>query len=218
MPYPCMLPCPGPLFDSHLFDYSFGELALLLPNTDIDILMFGKCPYDIAHQAKPHALAAQKYAYEYRASDQCGSGSIRIQLYKTSPIWDPVDILPQQMIPDVIIGLNAGMSTYIETWGPVFSASRALSIPFAITEFSRISLLEDQSNYETFAKDTIKDRKLSELLGLEKLQVLAKSLDYQPLSAINPFMRPGHLGAQSHSMPSAVNGFSCIVTPRLNIG
>jgi len=205
-------------FRFSLFDHSFGELALLLPNTDIDILMFGKCPYDIARQAKPHALAVQKYAYEYRAPDQCGSGSIRIQLYKTSPIWDPVDILPQQLIPDVIIGLNAGMSTYIETWGPVFSTSRALSIPFAITEFGRLSLSEDQSNYKTFAEDTRRNRKLSELLGQEKLQVLDKSLDYQPASAINPFMRPGHAAAQSHSMPSAVNGLSCIITPCLNIG
>ena len=204
----------SPLFDSHLFDYSFGELALLLPNTDIDITMFGKCPYDIARQAKPHALAAQKYAYEYQAPDQYGSGSIRIQLYKTSPIWDPVDILQQQMIPDVIIALNAGLSTYIETWGPVFSASRALSIPFALTEFSRISLAEDQTNYRTFATDTVLNTKLNELLGHEKLMVLVESLDNQPASAINPFMRPGHLAAQSHSMPSAVNGFSCIVTPR----
>jgi len=141
------------------FDYSFGELALLLPNTDIDILMFGKCPYDIARQAKPRALAAQNYAYEYRAPDQCGSGSIRIQLYKKSPIWDPVDILSQQMIPDVIIALNAGMSTYIETWGPVFSTSRALSIPFALTEFGRLSLLEDQSNFKLFAEETRKDKK-----------------------------------------------------------
>jgi len=38
----------------------FGELALLLPNTDVDIVMFGRCPYDIACQAKPRALAAQK--------------------------------------------------------------------------------------------------------------------------------------------------------------
>lgn len=214
MPSLCMLSSPGPLFGSHSFDYSFGELALLLPNTDVDILMFGKCPYDIARQAEPHALAAQKYAYEYRASEQCGSGSIRIQLYKKSPIWDPVDIVPQQMIPDVIIGLNAGLSTYIETWGPVFSASRALSIPFAITEFGRISLFEDQFNYKTFAKNAITDTKLSELLGQEKLLVLVKSLDHQPSSAINPFMRPGHVGSQSHSMPCTVNGFSCILTPR----
>ena len=213
-----MLPYSGPLFDSYLFDYSFGELALLLPNTDIDILMFGKCPYDIARQAEPHALAAQKYAYEYRAPDQCGSGSIRIQLYKTSPIWDPVDVLPQQMIPDVIIGLNAGLSTYGDTWGPVFSASRALSIPFAITDFSGFSFLEDQSNYRAFAENAIGDIKLNELLGYEKLLVLVKSVDYQPSSAINPFMRPGQSTVQSHSMPSAINGFSCIVTPRLKIG
>jgi hypothetical protein len=118
---------PWSSFNSHLFDYSFGELALLLPNTDIDILMFGKCPYDIACQAKPHSLAAQKYAYEYRAPDQCGSGSIRIQLYKTSPIWDPMDILPQQMIPDVMIGLNAGHVNVPRDMGPcLFSFSCTL--------------------------------------------------------------------------------------------
>jgi hypothetical protein len=104
--------------DANQFDGSFCELALLLPNTDVDIVMFGQHPYDIARQAKPPALAAKKYAYEYHAPKQCGSGSIHIQLYKMSPIWDPQDILSAQMTPDVLIGLNAGMSMY-ETWHPV---------------------------------------------------------------------------------------------------
>lgn len=91
------------------FDGSFGELALLLPNTDVDIMAFGQRVYDIAQQAKPPALAAQKYVYEYQAPKQCGLGSIRIQLYKMFPIWDPLDILSQEMTPDVLIGLNAGL-------------------------------------------------------------------------------------------------------------
>jgi len=193
----------------------FGELALLLPYTDLDIVMFGQRAYDIAQQAKPPALAAQKYVYEYNAPKQCGSGSIRIQLYKTSPIWDPRDILSRQMIPDVLIGLNAGMSMY-ETWHPIFSTSRALAIPFAITEFSRLSLAEDLSNYKSFVEEARRD--LAGLLGREKIEVLAKSLDHPPCSAINPFMRPGQRQPQTSNMPTAINGFSRIVTPRPELG
>lgn len=178
--------------------------------------MFGQRAYDIGQQAKPPALGAQKYAYEYRAPEKCGSGSIRIQLYKMSPIWEPRDILSREMTPDVLIGLDAGISMY-EAWHPVFSTSRALSIPFAITEFTRSSLAEDLSLYESFVEEA-RSGELGELLGQEKMQILAKSLDHPPCSAINPFMRPGHKAPQTHNMPSAINGFSCIVTPRAEIG
>jgi hypothetical protein len=200
-------------FDANLFGGSFGELALLLPNTDVDIVMFGQCAHNMAHRAHPPALAAQKYAYEYRAPEHCGSGSIRIQLYKMSPIWDPIDILSRKMIPDVLIGLNAGMSLF-DTWHPVFATSRALSIPFALTEYTRMSLAEDLFNFECFVEEARRNGQLSELLGREKMQVLAKSLDHPPCSAINPFMRPGHKAPQTHHMPTAVNGFSCIITSR----
>lgn len=199
-------------FGTNLFDGSFSELALLLPNTDVDIMMFGQRVYDITQHAKPPALAAQEYVCEYQAPKQCGSGSIRIQLYKMSPIWDPLDILSREMTPDVLIGLNAGISMY-ETWNPVFSTSRALSIPFAITEFTRISLAEDKSHFESFVEEARTD-KLSELLGQEKMQVLAESLNHPPCSAMNPFMRPGNIASMTNSMPCAINGFSCIVTPR----
>jgi hypothetical protein len=132
-----------------------------------------------------------------------------------SSIWDPQDILSCGMTPDVLIGLNAGMSMY-KTWHPVFSVSRALSIPFAITEFTRMSLAEDLFRFESFVEGARSDG-LGELLGREKMEVLVKSLDHPPCSVINPFMRPGHKGAQTHNMPTAVNGFSCIVTPRPEI-
>jgi hypothetical protein len=201
-----------PPFDINLPDYSFGELALLFPNTDIDLVMFGSSAYNLTRQAKPSAIAAQKYAYEFRSPEQCGSGSIRIQLYKECAIWDPIDILSRKLIPDALIGLNAGMSTF-DTWRPLFSTSRALSIPFGITEFGRISLAEDQYNFEEFVEEARADIRLSRLLGPEKMQVLTKSLDYQPLIELNPFMRPGHQACLTHRMPTGTNGFSCIVTP-----
>jgi len=150
--------------------------------------MFGKCLYDIANQAKSHALAAQKYAYEYRAPDQCGSGSIRIQLYKTSPIWDPVDSSWSWML--LLGSMQACQRT--SKHGALSFRHLVHSRSPSLMEFSRISLSEDPSNYKAFAENTRKDRKLSDVLGQEKLQVLAQSLDYQPLCAINTFMRSGH--------------------------
>jgi hypothetical protein len=182
------------------------------------MIAFGQYPYDRSRQAKPSALAAREYVYEYQAPEQCGSGSVRIQFYKTSPIWDPIDILSRKMIPDVLIGLNTGLSTY-KTWAPVFITSRALSIPFAITEFTRISLSLDQYNIPSWvASLETENLELGTLLGLEALLVLAKSLDHPPSSAINPFMRPGLVGAMTNSAPRGINGFSSIVTPRVEIG
>jgi hypothetical protein len=201
-------------FDTHPLDGSFGELALLFPYTDLDIIAFGRYPYDRAREAKPNALAAREYVYEYRAPEQCGSGSIRIQLYKKSPIWDPLEIIPRKMIPDVLIGLNAGMSTY-ETWQPVWLTSRALSIPFAVTEFARVSLAGDEYSYPHWILSfESRNLELLKLLGW-KVKVMGKSLDHPPSSAINPFMRPGPIAAMTNSMPRAINGFTCIVTPRV---
>ena len=200
-------------FDTHPLYDSFGELALLFPNTDIDIIAFGQYPYDRAREAKPNSLATREYVYEYRAPEHCGSGSIRIQLYKTSPIWEPVEILSRKMTPDVLIGLNAGMSTY-KTWQPVFLASRSLSIPFAITEFSRVSLAEDQYNYIYWIANLETNLALLELLEW-KIKVLGASMDHPPSCAINPFMRPGPIASMTNSLPRAINGFTCIVTPRV---
>ena len=104
------------------------------------------------------------------------------------------------MTSGVPVGLNVGMSMY-KAWHPVFSASHTLTIPFAITEFTRMSLVEDF--VESF-KDGARSNGLSEMLGREKMEVLVKSLDHPPCSAINPFMRPGHKGAQTNNMPTAV--------------
>jgi hypothetical protein len=199
------------------FDHSFGELALLLPNMEIDMVVFGASAYKLSQNAEPSSIAAREYAYEFRAPEQCGSGSIRIQLHKDSAIWDPIDIVSRKMIPDVVIGLNTGISSF-KTWWPVYSASRALSIPFAVTEYSRMFLAQDGCNARNIASETVADGRLCELIGHEKIHVLVESvLRPPPSSAMNPFMRPGHTGdGKTNRMPYAVNGFTCIVTPRPN--
>jgi hypothetical protein len=201
-----------------LFHLSFGELALLLPHTDIDMVVFGASAYKLGQEAKASSLAARQYVYEFRAPEQCGLGSIRIQLYKESAIWEPIDVLSRKkMVPDVLIGLNTGISSF-KTWWPVFTISRALSIPFAVTDYSRNFLAQDRLQYRTIVAATLANEQLDhhEVMGPEKLRVLTRSLDCPPSpSAMNPFMRPGHTGSgKTDRLPYVVNGFTCIVTPR----
>jgi hypothetical protein len=88
----CALYCLS-LLDANIFNGSFGELCLLIPSTDIDIVVFGPSVYKISQNAKPSSIAARKYAYKYCGPDQCGSGSIRIQLYKEAAMCDPNEII-----------------------------------------------------------------------------------------------------------------------------
>jgi hypothetical protein len=121
------------------------------------------------------------------------------------------------MIPDVLIGLNAG----IRVWWPVFTASRALSIPFAVTDHGRIPLADDLHFARRFAETTMADRQCWDhvLTGPEKMLALMESLDHPQVSAMNPFMQPGYgTSLTTDLIPWAVNGFTCIVTPRLNAG
>lgn len=112
---------------------------------------------------------------------------------------------------------SLGSMQVYDTWRPVFSTSRALSIPFATTEFGRLSLAEDLSNFASFMEEAI-EGELGQLLGREKLHVMVETLAHPPSSAINPFMRLGIRQAHSHSLPSAMNDFSCIITPRPEVG
>lgn len=201
-------------FDLNMFYYSFGELALLFPNTDIDMVMYGSSAYKIVQRAKPPAIAARQYVYEFSAPKECGSGSIRIQLYDESEIWDGPHISSYEMIPDALIALNAGISTF-GTWRSVFETSRLRTIPFAVTDHSRLCLAQDKFTYKSWLeimRAVVQGP--SGIVGTELTQLLVKSLDYEPSVAINPFMRPGNMVLMTNQAPHAINGFSCIVTPR----
>ncbi|TDL23624.1 hypothetical protein BD410DRAFT_142963 [Rickenella mellea] len=60
----------------------FGELALLLPDTDIEmVVMCETFPATFA-EAEPSALVSKPYCYEYEAPAECGGSTIRIKLVK----------------------------------------------------------------------------------------------------------------------------------------
>jgi hypothetical protein len=105
--------------------FRFSELALLLPNTDITLIFFGKAAYDLVHNARKNhtgSLATKDVVWSYTAPKKTGGGSIDIQLYSGSENWNR-GIVADGAMPDVIVGLNAGLFSY-STWNEpiIFSA------------------------------------------------------------------------------------------------
>ncbi|TDL19724.1 hypothetical protein BD410DRAFT_751899 [Rickenella mellea] len=188
----------------------FGELTLFFPNTDLELVMFGPRAFELVTTSRPPSLSAKPYPYLYRAPEKCGSGSIRIRLADSGPFWDASCA---KTPPDAIVGLNAGMSSY-EPWFTVFAASRALSIPFAVTDYTRQSFLEDENSFHMMGLRAVNGTELGQLLGTKGISVMAKALEKPCECALNPFMRPGPKTPLLINLPAGINGFTCVVTPR----
>ncbi|TDL26530.1 hypothetical protein BD410DRAFT_524864 [Rickenella mellea] len=191
----------------------FGELALLLPNTDIEIVMFGPSLYDIVKKAKSRSLASREFVYEYRAPDECGSGSVRIRLHKKSALWDPVEDFSRVPMPDVIIGLDSGISSY-PSWHNIVGVSRALSIPFGVTEFGRPSLDLDKTKIPMILFMLSQDDKFKAVVGVDKVDAMLKTLAVKPSNEINPFMCPAPPLARHCNIPANMNGLTSTITAR----
>ncbi|KAG5650777.1 hypothetical protein H0H81_011091, partial [Sphagnurus paluster] len=122
----------------------FGELALLLPNTDLDLILFGPVVAEIVKKAQAHpgCLAVRPFVYIYKAPKVTGAGTLRIELSRAGPLLDGKNLpMLRQERPDAMVALNAdlAMPWYLEQWRPLVLASRALGIPFAVTEHSDIN-------------------------------------------------------------------------------
>jgi hypothetical protein len=101
----------------------FSELALLLPCTDITLIVFGKPAFELvkkAHKSRKVSLATRETVWSYTAPGSTGGSSINIKLYSKSEYWT-VDVL-EELKPDALIGLNAGLATY-NRWAEPIKAS-----------------------------------------------------------------------------------------------
>ena len=97
------------------YPHSFSELALLLPNTHIDLIIFGKAGRDLvlkAQQQHPGSLATRDPVWSYTAPKKTGGGSIDIRIHKESDTWSRMSMTNGE--PNVLIGLNAGLFSYPE--------------------------------------------------------------------------------------------------------
>ncbi|TDL17379.1 hypothetical protein BD410DRAFT_754422, partial [Rickenella mellea] len=181
----------------------FGELALLLPNTDVELIMFGQRAYQLTTLAKPPALASRDYVFEYTAPAECGAGSVRIRLDKTSDYWDPATIMfdHPHPFPDAFIGLNSGISAH-KQWAPVVIMSRALGIPFGITDFNRDCLAADANEYPVMLRSAVTDVRIDRLVGCCKAKAVLESIAQPCAKALNPFMKPRAYRVLTGHLPS----------------
>jgi hypothetical protein len=189
---------------------SFGELALLLPNTDLNLVLFGPGVANILKKAKedPLCLAAQPVVFKYTAPKVSGGGSIRISLWPRGSFWDESALARDGLKrPDAMVACNAGLSTYPQSWMPVVLAAHAFAIPFAVTDYNEISLHNDISLLFTQMPF------YSGLLALtseEQRRVHASPSCHYEIG-LNPFMQPGP-GPPSLGGISIVNGYEMVVS------
>ncbi|KAF8062305.1 hypothetical protein FPV67DRAFT_1563674 [Lyophyllum atratum] len=193
----------------------FGELALLLPNTDIDLVLFGPGVATILEKAqeKPSCLASRPFAYTYKAPKVSGGATIRIELARCGSFFDGANLdLLRKEKPDAMIALNAGLSTYPE-WRSAVLASRALAIPFAVTDYTEISLGSDiRLLLRMFPYwKTVWFPKLK-LPTIEQQRISEMASASYPID-LNPFMHPGPRPQNLHAGPNSYNGYTLIVTP-----
>jgi hypothetical protein len=120
----------------------FSELALLLPNTDIQLVLFGKPGHDLVHWARkeyPGCIATNDIVWQYTAPRKSGGGSIKIRIHSKDEIWNR-NVAQSGPLPDVMVGLNAGIMAY-QTWAEVVFISTlfvapGLSFRFCLLTFS----------------------------------------------------------------------------------
>ncbi|KAJ6535655.1 hypothetical protein B0H19DRAFT_1383131 [Mycena capillaripes] len=98
----------------------FSELALLLPNTHINITFFSPATPNLMGLAKQSSLIAR-------------------QLRPFKGVWDRSVMMLAPKDPDVFLALNAGILAY-STWYEVVSCAAMANIPFAYTDYAQQSV------------------------------------------------------------------------------
>ena len=145
-----------------------------------------------------------------------GGGTVKISLSEEGPFWGAQRRRNRHPAPDALIACNAGLGAY-PNWYDVTLASITRDIPFAITDYSEISL---QINAKLVLKENLMEARHAfwEHIKLppdqEKRIQSRLQAGYSYKIGVNPF---GRLGPQTqHNTnpgPYAVNGFEMVVTP-----
>ncbi|KAJ6583785.1 hypothetical protein B0H10DRAFT_2096488 [Mycena sp. CBHHK59/15] len=198
----------------------FSELALLLPYTDIKIVMFGQAVHAIVTKAKeshPKGLAAQASptspVYLYNAPEECGSGRIQIFLHGTADHWVPADADPKLSTygkPDAIVSPNAGLGSY-PAWHPVIAYVHATETPFGVTEYAEQSCETQRLMFPRLLESEARlpgsvTGRGPATPGREACRHAAfKQWDYK--IELNPFQRPGQRPVPT-KLPNVPNGFT----------
>ncbi|KAK0440765.1 hypothetical protein EV421DRAFT_762322 [Armillaria borealis] len=188
----------------------FGELALLLPNTDLEITFISQEALMCTRFALMDGIVDSicPCAFEYTAPESLGSGTVRILLEGRASLYDPLsDPLFTSDPPDAIVALNAGLVAYPRQWYNVYIGALTKQIPFAITEYCEQSLTTTHSTIRTIVPQ---NPTVDQSSGWYKDMVATR-----PEWKMNPFMCPGMTldEVPTAILPYAQNAFVYVVTP-----
>ncbi|KAJ6600214.1 hypothetical protein B0H10DRAFT_2230932 [Mycena sp. CBHHK59/15] len=179
----------------------FSELALLLPNHDLDLVFFGPCVFHIGQKSLEPAYRTSMLArkahdniepvFIYTAPDSSGAGSLRLVLHTETKYWTPSGLPTYGRAPDALLACNAGLFTYDASHDAV-RAALVLEIPFAVTDYQQF-MLEGNA------------------LSMAPWRATCGLTDSQPID-LNPFHRPGQrFLSRENIAPNLVNGFTMAV-------
>ncbi|KZT32647.1 hypothetical protein SISSUDRAFT_1133057 [Sistotremastrum suecicum HHB10207 ss-3] len=180
----------------------FGELALLFPYCDLQVILFGASVFNASKNARKGTLAAKPILYECTAPKTLGGGTIKITMHTKSPYYDPAQFKER---PDAIIALNAGVTTYPE-WFPVIIHSIKEDVPFAVTDYVDASLDECDRGIPG-----IISQELMRSGSRGSMPLMTGMMQGKRKKVMNEFMCPAAKAPAANYLPSGSNAWVYIV-------
>ncbi|KAJ6452511.1 hypothetical protein C8R45DRAFT_1065289 [Mycena sanguinolenta] len=201
----------------------FSELALLLPNTHINLTVFSPAAHDLLEHAKkryPRSIAAREGpVWEYTAPRPTGGGSIAISLYHAPPLppntrqlplrpfkgmWERSVIMLAPKDPDALVAPNAGILAY-SPWYEVVSCATMANIPFACTDYAQQSAQMISDHIPEWLNEASRNFSPRERMHHELVRQRTRPV------TVNPFHRPGQRPISQVRSPNLGNGFICSI-------
>ncbi|KAL0955321.1 hypothetical protein HGRIS_004205 [Hohenbuehelia grisea] len=194
----------------------FSEIALLIPDADLDLTFFGKTTYDLVQRARresPGSLATRDVVWEYTAPRKLGGSSLTVRLSSDSEAWGGEALQSHNPLykVDAVIACNAGLGAY-QTWYEPIVFCDMTNIPFAVTDYIEQSLRTAAEGtipaWREFALRTF------EFAGMPATGLASLRLPREYPITVNPFHKPGQRPMGGTRMPNMINGFAMPVVMR----
>ncbi|KAJ7612461.1 hypothetical protein DFH06DRAFT_149121 [Mycena polygramma] len=206
----------------------FGELALLLPNTELDLVFSGENTGRAVRRPKAlnHGTATNPgpCVFQYTAPTSCGS-TVRVFIDSNPSYYCPSR--KRQEHPDAIVALNAGLGTYI-SWQHVILLSSEFDIPFVVTDYNEVCTMEmhaealQQALTSTFPVPKNAEqvhiqkvlKKVVEEVKVVDVEKVCRALKRERPGKLNGFMQPGDRHNEIAPLVAAArNAWIQVITP-----
>ncbi|KAF7373122.1 hypothetical protein MSAN_00520000 [Mycena sanguinolenta] len=184
----------------------FSELALLLPNTHINLTIFSPATHSLLEHAKqryPRSIAAREGAIwgVHRPATH------RRRLHRNIALSRPPNTagcpsVAAATVQGSLVALNAGILSY-STWYEVVSCATMGNIPFACTDYAQQSVQMIADHIPEWLNEASRSFSPGEAMHQELVRQRTRPV------TVNPFHRPGQRPISQVRSPNLGNGFIC---------